>query len=195
MSELRTGEPRLRAFIDAAAGLVGLPPFQYRGRGYTPGELLEGLILSESAGNPRARRYEPHQDRASRTDAPRDPDIADQDDGELEDDASYGLCQVMGFNARVLCGVPPGIPMRFGWLFLPQVNIATGLRILHSELTVVYALHPHESQQERLVRALARYNGGPTGDSIVNGDIRLRVYVDRVAAHAEVARADRRGGD
>lgn len=193
MSELRTAEPRLRAFIDAAAGLVALPPFQYHNRGFTPGELLEGLILGESAGNPRARRYEPHQDRATRTDAATDPDVADQDDGELEDDASYGLMQVMGTNARVLCGVPPGTPMRFGFLLLPQINIALGLRILTAERSAVYTQHPHETEQELLVRALARYNGGPTGDAIVNGDLRLRAYVDRVAEHCEIARADRRG--
>ena len=194
MSELRTSEPRLRAFIDAAAGFVVLPHFQYRGQDFTPGELLEGLILGESAGDPRARRYEPHQDRAGRKDAPSDPDTADVDDGPLEDDASYGLMQVMGYNARNLCGVPAGTPMRFGFLFLPQINIALGLRILAAELAAVYTQHPHETDHERMVRALARYNGGPTGDVMVNGDIRLRAYVNRVAAHAELARADRRGG-
>lgn len=157
---------------------------------------MEGLILGESAGNSKARRYEPHQDRSTRTDAWTDPDVADEDDGDLEDDASYGLMQVMGYNARVLCGVAPGVPMRFGWLFLPQANIALGLRILTAERAAVYTKHPHESEQELLVRALARYNGGPTGDSfdLRTNDIRLRAYVDRVAAHAEVARADRRSG-
>jgi hypothetical protein len=194
VSELRTAEPRFRAYIDAAANFAGLPHFSYRDHEFSPGELLEGQILAESNGDRMARRYESHQDRAARTDAPRDPDTHDQDDGDLEDDASYGLLQVMGFNARVLCGCRPGTPMKFGWLFLPQTNISLGLRILLAEMAAVYRVHPHEAESERLVRALCRYNGGPTGDAWImeTHDFRLRKYVDHVAANALRAQESRR---
>lgn len=194
MSDLRTAEPRFRAYVDAAAAFAGLPRFAYRDHEFTPGELLEGQILAESNGNRLARRYEPHQDRAARTDRAQDPDVADQDDGDLEDDASYGLMQVMGYNARALCGCRPGTPMKFGWLFLPQTNISLGLRILRAEMDAIYRIHPHEAEGERLVRALCRYNGGPTGDAWIpeKNDFRLRKYVDHVAANALRAKESRR---
>lgn len=188
MTELRTAEPRVRRFIDAAAAMVSLPRFQYRGQEYSPGELLEGQILAESNGDPRARRYEARPDRVQ------DADTAGQDDGELEDDASYGLMQIMGSTARALLGVPAGTAMRFGFLYLPQINIALGLRVLSDNRRDLYHLHPHSSDQELLVRALARYNGGPTGDDWDDErhDFRLRAYVDHVAANCLRAAESRR---
>lgn len=173
----------LRPLIDACAAQVGLPPWG----DLRPGEWLEGLILQESGGNPAARRYEPHQDRPGRADAATDGDQADVDDGQLEDDASYGLMQVMGSNARRLCGVMPGAPMRFGFLALPITNLAFGLRILTAEL---------QATQGSVVRALCRYNGGPTGDALVpdgRGQIvfRRQEYADGVVLHARAAREDR----
>jgi hypothetical protein len=182
-----------RPAIDGMAQCSGLPPWHYRGVTYRPGTWLEGLVLQESSGNPKARRYEPHQDRAGRRDAPTDADQADHDDGELEDDASYGLCQVMGYNARVLCGVPPGTPMRFGFLFLPLINLSLGLRIVLAELRAVrdeVAAGKTDPGQD-VERALCRYNGGPTGDDDAGGDFRLRAYVDKVALRAAQVRTDR----
>ncbi len=173
----------LRPLIDACAAQVGLPPWG----DLQAGEWLEGLIMQESGGNPAARRYEPHQDRRGRPDAPSDGDQPDVDDGQLEDDASYGLMQVMGSNARRLCGVVPGSPMRFGFLCLPITNLAFGLRILTAEL---------QATQGSVVRALCRYNGGPTGDALVpdgHGQIvfRRQEYADGVVLHARAAREDR----
>jgi hypothetical protein len=187
-------DPNLRRLIEAAALQAGLPTWPRAGVVYTPAELLEAIVLTESSGNARARRYEPHQDRATRRDAPQDPDTADRDDGELEDDASYGLMQVMGYNVRALCGVPPGTPMRFGWLYLPITNIAFGLRILLGELVAVRAeVATGKTTPGRDVdRALARYNGGPTGDDLVGGAFRLQAYVDKVGRCAALARANRR---
>jgi len=94
--------------------------------------------------------------------------------------------QVMGYNARRLAGVPEGTPMNFGWLFLPIINIALGLRILTAELRQV-AREIGDGKapaHQHVERALARYNGGPTGDDTVNGDIRLRKYVERVIDHS-----------
>lgn len=184
---------RYREAIDGMVHVAGLPAWHYRGTTYRPGTWFEGLVLQESSGNPRARRYEPHQDRANRRDAASDGDTPDQDDGPLEDDASYGLCQVMGYNARILCGVPPGTLMRFDWLFLPLTNLALGLRVLFLELAAVRTevvgglIDPGQD----IERALARYNGGPTGDDMTGGDFRLRAYVDKVALRAGQVRADR----
>lgn len=184
---------RFRPAIDGMAIVSGLPKWHYRGDTFDAGTWFEGLVLQESSGRPNARRYEPHQDRANRRDAATDADTPDVDDGQLEDDASYGLCQVMGYNARVLCGVPPGTPMRFGFLFLPLTNLAMGLRILWGELRAVRAevaagkTDPGQDSE----RALARYNGGPTGDDLRGGDFRLRAYVDKIAYRASLVRADR----
>jgi hypothetical protein len=217
---LATALPDLRWLIDAKAAFVGLPTWRsqrYKIR-ILPGELLEAIILTESGGNARARRYEEHQDRASRRDAPQDPDTPDVDDGELEDDASYGLMQVMGYNIRHLVGVGPvGIadtshgprlvggvigpggwrpllvgemgatypPMSFAWAFLPDTNITLGLRVLLPELRAVGG---------DVERALARYNGGPTGDDVrpeYGDDMRLRRYVDKVFSNARFVAMDR----
>jgi hypothetical protein len=96
--------------------------------------------------------------------------------------------QVMGYNARRLCGVPPGTPMNFGWLCLPITNIAFGLRILAGELRATGG---------NVVRALCRYNGGPTDDARVDDGrggtvFRRQEYADLVLANAQRAREDRR---
>jgi soluble lytic murein transglycosylase-like protein len=169
---------RYRRLINAAAELATLPPWVNGQDVYAPGEWLEGLILHESAGNPKALRYEAHQD----LDAPGDPDAPGADDGLLEDDKSYGLMQVMGYNARRLCGVPDGTPMNFAFLLLPMTNMAFGLRILLGELGATGGDVPS---------ALARYNGGPSGNPR-GGRLRNQDYVDGVAADAarvQLARA------
>lgn len=199
---------RWRLAIEGMVRVSGLPPWSYRGQLYTGAAWFEGLVYQESVGEPRARRYEPHQDRASRMDAPADPDVCDHDDGELEDDASYGLCQIMGYTARALVGIDKvtlrggklvvadtGVypPMRFGWLFRPLTNLSLGLRLLHEELQAVQrdVAKTVLSPGDEISRALCRYNGGPTGDNLVDGDLRLRAYADRVAARAALVRADR----
>lgn len=200
---------RWRPAIEGMVRVSGLPSWSYRGQVYAAAAWFEGLVYQESIGAPRARRYEPHQDRAIRVDAPADPDICDHDDGELEDDASYGLCQVMGYTARALLGIEKvtlhggklvladtGVypPMRFGWLFRPLTNLSLGLRLLHEELQAVQrdVAKTVLSPGDEIARALCRYNGGPTGDNLVDGDLRLRAYADRVAARAGLVCADRK---
>lgn len=164
---------RYRPLILGAVYTVGLPFW----RSWAPAVWFEALVMQESAGNPKAIRYERHQDQLGRRDAATDADRPDIDDGILEDDQSYGLCQVMGTNARRLCGVGPGVPMNFGFLLLPVTNVAFGLRILAGELAAT---------SQNVARALARYNGGPTGDALVDGvNMRREVYVAGVARWAE----------
>jgi hypothetical protein len=83
--------------------------------------------------------------------------------------------------------------MRFGWLYLPVINIACGLRILHGELSAVRAeVAAGKTPAGRDVdRALARYNGGPTGDDLVGKAFRLQAYVDKVGRCASQARLNR----
>lgn len=186
-------EPNLRKVLDAVAIFVGLPVWEYKGERYEPGVWLEGLILGESSGDRDARRYEPHQDKPHST----EPDRPGIDDGRNEDDASYGLMQIMGYNARRLVGVPDrcehGRPVKLDYTFLerPLINLSLGLSILLGELAAVFRSRPQASDSERVERALCRYNGGPSGDSPVNGDYRLRRYVDHVAKYAKHVKMDR----
>jgi hypothetical protein len=184
--------PALRRLVDAMAAFYQLPRFDYAGETYTPGELLEAIVLTESSGNPQARRYEPHQDKAGRADAAQDADAAGVDNGPREDDASYGLTQVMGYNWRRLIGAPAGTSLDFTVLYEPPLALWSGIRILRGELDALYREDPHQPDSARLCRALARYNGGPTGDDLVDGQMRLQAYVARIGASAARARADRR---
>jgi len=128
---------------------------------------LEALVLTESSGNPFAKRYEAHQDRQGSVG---DADRPNFDDGFLEDDTSWGLMQVMGYNLRFLTGTPGGTFMDFHWALDPEVNLLLGTRLLKMELGAVAG---------DVSRALARYNGGPTGDD--GTPMRVQPYVDRVA--------------
>jgi hypothetical protein len=184
--------PALRRLIDAVAGLEQFPLLTWEGVTYTRGELLEALVMTESSGNTRARRYEAHQDRAGRADAAQDADRPDVDDGDREDDASFGLGQVMGYNWRRYVGAPDGTPLDFTLLYEPLIGLGATVKTLRGELAALYREDPHQADGARMCRALARYNGGPSGDDLVGNQMRLHAYVERVGANAARARADRR---
>ena len=202
MSSLRTAEPTLRRLIDAIAASEQLPRWNYQGEDYTAAELLEGLILTESSGNPLARLYEPAHDAPGRSDQGDDPDTPGHDDGPFEDDASYGLGQVLGTTFKALLHVDRPVKMDFSILYRPLFGLAALIEVLKGELRAVYLNKPMATENERVVRALARYNGGPSGDLLVpvpakdgnpaTTDIRDRAYVDRVAKNAKLAREDRK---
>jgi len=195
MSDLRTGETRLRRFIDATAALYQFPPWTYRGQDFLPGEWFEGQLFHESArGKLDARRYEPHQDAAGRKDQAQDGDRPGVDDGAREDDASYGLGQVMGYTFKGLWDVQPrSASLNYTRLFKPAIGITHAAEVLAEEFAGVYRLHPHAEDGERIVRVFCRYNGGPTGDAVddATGDLRCRPYVNLVADAAAVVRTDR----
>lgn len=202
----------LRRLIDAGALWVLLPSW----RGYSGATWLEGLTLAESSGEPGAVRYEEHLDRGGV-----DPDAPGRDDGLREDDRSYGLMQVLGTNLREMVGVPAfvqgqdlgsgyresvPVPVNFSWALFPMANLAFGLRFLAGLLNQArrdVAAVVHETADEALSArfslegpvdlALARYNGGPRGNAAADWpSLRNWPYVERVAAHAEVAREVRR---
>jgi hypothetical protein len=194
VTELRTAEPRLRRMIDAVAALEQLPSFSFKADTFTPGELLEGLVLTESSGNPQARRYEPHQDAAGRKDAALDPDPPGVDNGPVEDDASYGLTQVMGYTLKGLLEVDRPVRLNYSLLYRPLFGLAAGVEVLKRELAAVFRVSPTQSENERTARALARYNGGPSGDAwdAERGAMRRQEYVELVAKNAKRAQDDRR---
>jgi soluble lytic murein transglycosylase-like protein len=163
---------RFRELIAAIAHYYNLP----QGLGFTPEEWLEGLILTESSGNPVARRFELHQDKGQ------DPDIPQKDDLDLEDDCSYGLMQVMGYNARKLMKLPY-MGVNFSFMYNPLINIGLGLMLLQEEL---------KATNGDLARALARYNGGPTGEKLdPSGSMRCASYVAKVVNNSLKVRHDR----
>jgi hypothetical protein len=167
---------KYRKLINEAAYMYALPV----ARNFAPAIWLEGLVMQESSGNPRARRYEAHHDRAGRRDSSMDPDIPGIDDSMFEDDASYGLCQVMGWNAKRIYMLEGRLDYTF--LFSPVISLDLCCRILREELKIA----------GMIPRALARYNGGPTGDALVGpeGKMRLDSYVNGVFAWAAKVRQD-----
>ena len=164
---------KYRSLIDALAAHAHLPPWHMGSQVYPGSAWLEGQVLQESAGDPRARRYEGHLDRVADGDAP------GVDDAIWEDDASYGLLQVLGSNLRAMVGVPPGTRMSFEFALRPAAGLVFGIRHLCDE-----CLQPVDGD---VARALARYNGGPRGTSLVPGPggrglvLRRQDYVDAVA--------------
>jgi hypothetical protein len=182
-----TSAPKIRLFLDASAAIANLPAWPVHGEVYRPGEWLEGLVLQECGGRPDSRRYEPHHDRAARPDRASDPDTPDKDDGPAEDDASWGPMQVLGTNVRSIMGAKGSCVFNYSAVFWWPLGIAFGLKVLLGEL----------AQTGRNVdRALARYNGGVTGDRLepnAQGEMMMRrqVYVDGVENHAVRVRQNR----
>jgi hypothetical protein len=87
-------------------------------------------VLQESSGNPRARRYEPALDKVA------DGDTLRVDDGAFEDDASWGLLQVLGWNLRAAVGVPRGVRMSFEWALDPALGLIFGVKHLITECLI-----------------------------------------------------------
>ena len=163
---------RYRSLIDALAAHAGLPPWKLADSTYPGATWLEGQILQESSGDPRARRYEGLLDHVP------DGDTPGIDDGIWEDDASYGLLQVLGSNLRAMVGVPIGIRMSFEFALRPATGLCFGVRHLVDECLRTVSWD--------VPRGLARYNGGPGGSlEVAKGGalvLRRQDYVDAVAA-------------
>jgi hypothetical protein len=173
---------------NAAAQHFGIPDWEYRGVKISGGALLEGICHGESGGRAEAWRYEPHQDRQS------DGDTPNVDSGWLEDDRSWGLFQVMGYNIRRLLGAKDGTPMNFRFAIDPWINIWLGCQVLIADIAAVKRELGAVGDDPIIVsRALARYNGGPTGDDPTGpgGAMRRQVYVDHVGASCLAVVKDR----
>lgn len=121
-------------------------------------EILAGLIMQESSGNPLAARAEPGFKRRYLDAKPLSNFVPSSAimPGEWERTLrsfSYGLCQIMGQVAREY-----GIKSNYLFcLFDPAVNIELCCRILNR--------HMGEKRDETTYRkALLRYNGGGDPD-------------------------------
>jgi hypothetical protein len=174
----------LRPLMRDCAWWYGFPIWQPDG---IPAEVwLEAIAAHESLGDEEAVRYEERQDREGRGDSATDGDRPGVDDGWAEDDKSYGLFQIMGYNIRRLCGVPDGTPMNFRWACEPPVNLWLACKVLEGELRTVGSDVP---------KALARYNGGPTGDDIRQtergAEMRCAEYVRRIREAVDLVQMDR----
>lgn len=152
-----------REVIQLAARMFGFPHLG----GYPAEVWLEAMILQESSGNPHARRYELALDRKP------DQDVPLLDDLLLEDDASYGLMQVLGSTYKEVLGIPQGTTVSFSVLENPIVNIGVGCIYLSKLMGQV---------NNDAVRALCRYNGGGRGDELVAGRYRRQEYPAAILA-------------
>lgn len=166
---LTTG--KYRAVFDACADLVVLPPWGP----YRPGVWLEMQCLQESGGNPAARHY----------DAPPDKKFGDAHDaGDFEEWASFGLFQIEGRTFRQMYHFAPQVVINYAdMLGRPLLNLAVALRI-HKENLFTYA--------GSVERALAAYNGGPSGaNDDGTGNLVRQDYVEAVRRHGAAVLADR----
>lgn len=177
-SQIPTGSPWIRNFINAVAALYQVPSWDYRNITFHPGCFLEGLIYHEGyIWLEKARRYEKHQDIAPDADRP------GVDDGKYEEDASYGPMQVMGSNVRRLHELPLEARMNYALLNDWLLGCGYGMIILQQEL---------RSTGGNVERALARYNGGPRGELPgPDGQMRRQVYVDAVFEKCRLVMLDR----
>ena len=132
--------------------------------------LLMAVIEVESAGDPKAYRFEPA---FWNTYLKNNEEWSDRDAKEVS--ASYGLMQLMYTTAWSL-----------GWrgdgpdLYDPVINIKLGAKLLH-ELMDRITKSP-DSSIWPIDIALARYNGGFKGNPDTSGRLRNQSYVDKVKA-------------
>jgi hypothetical protein len=169
MSELKTRV--YRATLQAEARRLFLPAWTIHGDLFMGGEWLEGLVLHESAGDPRAY----HVDKLN-------PELGES----FQLDASYGLMQVEG---RTALGQMNALdswlakPFPLDFLFFPLTGLAYGLRALATALAVAEGV---------VAPALAFYNGGGWGMQL-DAQKRLndQVYVELIYAAAVKVHADR----
>lgn len=169
MTELRTRE--YRETLQAEARRLKLPAWQVHGELFMGHEWLEGLVLHESGGDPRAYHLDKH-----------DPALGQA----FQIDASYGLMQTEG---RTVLGHMDALsswqanPFSFEFLYYPLTGIAHGLRALLTSLAVA---------DGQVAAALAFYNGGGWGLELdAQKRLNNQPYVDRVFEATSKVHADR----
>ena len=95
--------------------------------------------------------------------------------------ASYGVMQILYTTAADL-GL--GNDFDFNDLYNPVINIELGARLVRTELTRIEASGVLvRAQQWPYKIALARYNGGGSGNPRQDGTLRNQPYVDKVFAN------------
>lgn len=129
-----------------------------------PPEILASVVKIESNFDKEARRYEEFKDdkrieeREAFKEASNYIDMPNKDDGKWEDDASYGLCQLMGTTAFWLGWRPEDSNQGFFELYDPQTNLDLGAEYLAH----LYSKYPEisHSNKERWNFSIAAFNAG-----------------------------------
>lgn len=146
------------------------PLFERFGRSYRlDPRLLEAICRQESAGNPKAFRYE----------------------AALRD-ASFGLMQVLGKTARNIGALPDG--ERDACLCEPELGIRAGVMVLAENLNSFSSAAQmgrshgdferlHDVWPVAVQAAICRYNGGFKGNPSADGRFRNQEYLDGVLVH------------
>lgn len=132
-------------------------------------QLVEALVLTESAGRADAFRSEPaFWDRYMKD----KPEWDGANPRRVS--ASYGLCQVM-FPTAVDFGMSRTDPPEY--LFVPLINLESGCRILRDRF---------RWSRGDVASALASYNGGKTPDNAPSAHPkRNQLYVNKVQGWLE----------
>lgn len=127
-----------------------------------PPGLLATIVDIESSFQPKARRYESHLDQDEEVIQEFEKfkeysDKPNQDDEKWEEDASYGLCQLLGSTA-VYAGWRPSSDEGFYELYNPEINLRYGAKYLYDR----YDKYPEitRSEKDRWEIAIAAYNAG-----------------------------------
>ena len=141
-----------RQEIEAAAARFGLDP-----------DLVEAIVLTESAGKTHAYRYEPQF--WAKYLAPK-PEWQHEHPERVS--ASYGLMQVLYVVAKEV-GFKQSAPE---YLFVPDIGLEFGCRKLRQLL---------DWSKGNREQALAAYNGGKKANT--KPPYRNQTYVNRVLAH------------
>lgn len=151
---------QFRPYIEKAAATHGLDP-----------DLVEAIVLQESAGRWFAYRYEPAFFNRYLA---KNPLYAKRDPREVS--ASYGLCQVM-FTTAIENGFV-GQP----WdLFRPEVALDLGCR--HFAGLLKWARQYGRDEKTTIASALAAYNGGKQGNIADDMQDRNAHYAQSVLSH------------
>jgi soluble lytic murein transglycosylase-like protein len=162
---------RYRKEIEAAAKTYGLDP-----------QLVEAIVLTESAGNTDAFRFEPnYYNRYLK------PKKLYPGQNPRRVSSSYGLMQIM-YDVAKERGYPDSLLPEH--LFFPEVGLAWGCK--HLRMLFDWANEPQFaacSEQDKLEAVLASYNGGRGDNKPTQKPLRNASYVRKVLANLTLLKA------
>jgi soluble lytic murein transglycosylase-like protein len=162
---------RYRKEIEAAAKTYGLDP-----------RLVEALVLTESAGNTDAFRFEPNYYNRYLKPKKLYPGM-----NPRRVSSSYGLMQVM-YDVAVERGFAKNLAPEY--LFIPEFGLRWGCEQLR--MLFDWANEPQFAsctEQDKLEAVLASYNGGRGGNKPTDKPLRNASYVRKVLANLNILNA------
>lgn len=144
-------------------------------------DVVEAMVLQESAGNTDAFRFEP--DFWNRY-LKGKPEWAGKNPRRVS--SSYGLMQIM-FPVALEDGMAVGTPPEM--LFIPEVGLKAGCTRLQKLMVWADTGWPAVSPDARQMAALAAYNGGRGGNTPADSPPRNGTYARQVLAKLADLRA------